>query len=43
MLLELGFPCVTVGRIMECVSTVTYSVLVNGFPLAPFKAKNGLR
>ena len=28
---------------MACVSTVSYSVVVNGIPSRPFKAKNGLR
>lgn len=28
---------------MACVSSVSYSVLVNGIPLKPFEAKKGLR
>lgn len=32
MLQELGFPSIFVGWIMECLSTVSYSLLVNGYP-----------
>lgn len=28
---------------MECVATVSYNILINGFPLVPFQAKKGLR
>lgn len=28
---------------MECISTVSYSVLVNGAPCKPFEARQGLR
>ncbi|KAH0722784.1 hypothetical protein KY290_005436 [Solanum tuberosum] len=32
-----------IGWIMSCVRTVSYSILINGFPSAPFKAKRGVR
>ncbi|XP_010684467.1 uncharacterized protein LOC104899025 [Beta vulgaris subsp. vulgaris] len=40
---EFGFPNVFIGWIMECVTTVSYSVLVNGIPSQPFQARKGLR
>lgn len=43
MLHELGFPAVFVHWIMQCLSTVSYSILVNGFPTDPIPAKKGLR
>lgn len=43
MMRELGIPKTFVRWVMACVSTISYSILVNGLPLAPFKAKNGLR
>jgi hypothetical protein len=40
---ELGFPTIFVNWIMTCISTVSYSVLINGQPSHPFDAKKGLR
>ncbi|XP_056689146.1 uncharacterized protein [Spinacia oleracea] len=40
---ELGFPEVFLRWIMECISSVTYSILINGQPCLPFPAKKGLR
>ncbi|XP_021763674.1 uncharacterized protein LOC110728323 [Chenopodium quinoa] len=40
---ELGFPHSVVKWIMTCVCSVSYSVMVNGFPAKPFSAKKGLR
>ncbi|XP_049406423.1 uncharacterized protein LOC125870109 [Solanum stenotomum] len=31
------------GWIMSCVRTVSYSILINGCPIAPFQAKRGVR
>lgn len=39
---ELGFPTKFLTWVMACVSTVSYSVVVNGVPSRPFKAKKGL-
>ncbi|XP_030477965.1 uncharacterized protein LOC115695006 [Cannabis sativa] len=38
-----GFNSRVCGLIMKCVSTVSYSILLNGAPLAPFNPKRGLR
>ena len=43
MLNELGFPCVFVDWIMECVKTFSYSILINGKPSPSFCAQKGLR
>ncbi|XP_059285928.1 uncharacterized protein LOC132039468 [Lycium ferocissimum] len=43
LLLEFGFPCVLVELIMECVTTISYSLLINGGLTPAFKAKKGLR
>lgn len=43
ILVAMRFPEVWVHRIMQCVSTVSYSVLVNGEPSASFVPSNGLR
>lgn len=43
MMLELGIPERMVRWVMSCISSVSYSVLVNGQPLAPFHARKGLR
>lgn len=40
---ELGFPERFVSGIMNCVTSVSYSILVNGVPSVPFKAQKGLR
>ncbi|CAO2816302.1 unnamed protein product [Amaranthus hypochondriacus] len=40
---EMGFPPRFVGWIKECVTNVSFSLLVNGTPLKPFEAKKGLR
>lgn len=41
--LELGIPMIMINWIMKCVTIVLYSILVNGYPLAPFKARKILR
>ena len=43
ILFELGFPDIFVTWIMACVTTVSYSPLINGKPCKPFFAKKGLR
>ncbi|XP_019241491.1 PREDICTED: uncharacterized protein LOC109221464 [Nicotiana attenuata] len=40
---EIGFPTGFIKWIMECIKTVSYSVLVNGEPTEPFEAAKGLR
>ena len=40
---ELGFPIIWINWIMACVGSVSYSVLINGRPTSPFRAKKGLR
>lgn len=40
---ELGFPETFVQWVFACVSTVSYSILINGQPCSPFNAKKGLR
>ncbi|XP_056688631.1 uncharacterized protein [Spinacia oleracea] len=40
---ELGFPDKFVKWIMQCLNTVSYSILVNGSPSTPIQAKKGLR
>ena len=40
---ELGFPETFVQWIFACITTVSYSILINGRPCAPFEAKKGLR
>ena len=42
-LLSMNFGTTWVNWIMECVSTVQYSLLVNGNPLKPFQPTRGLR
>jgi len=39
----LNFPEIFVRWIMVCISTVTYSILINGRLTDPFEAKKGLR
>lgn len=43
MLRLLGFPEIFSNWITNCMTTVTYSVVVNGRSIAPFSAKKGLR
>ncbi|XP_056688387.1 uncharacterized protein [Spinacia oleracea] len=43
MLHELGFPARFVDWIMECLSTVSYYIFLNGYPTEPIPAKKGLR
>ncbi|XP_056685808.1 uncharacterized protein [Spinacia oleracea] len=43
MMHELGFPDIFITWVMECLGTVSYSILVNGFPTLPIPAKKGLR
>lgn len=39
----LGFPSLFTDWIYACVSSVSYSILLNGIPCAPFYTKKGLR
>jgi hypothetical protein len=39
----MGFPCNLVQIIMKCVTTVTFSILVNGQPSNKFKPQRGIR
>lgn len=43
MLSELGFPARFTQWVMTCITTISYSVLVNGKLIPPFKAGKGLR
>lgn len=43
MIIELGFPMLFLNWIMECVTSVTYSILINGKPTPRFNAGKGLR
>lgn len=43
ILVSLNFPEKFVNWIMTCVSSVSYSILINGKPSPPFLAKKGLR
>lgn len=43
VMLALGFPLEFVGWVMSCVTSVSYSILINSFPSKPFLAKKGLR
>jgi len=43
VLVELGFPLMFVERIMECVTTPKFSILVNGELHGHFPGKRGLR
>ncbi|XP_059281002.1 secreted RxLR effector protein 78-like [Lycium ferocissimum] len=40
---ELGFPTKYTTWVLECVSTVSYSIIINGEPTLPFEAARGLR
>ena len=43
MMLKMVFNQVWVGEIMECVSTVSFSVLVNGVKMDEFRPTRGIR
>ncbi|XP_060184196.1 uncharacterized protein LOC132613913 [Lycium barbarum] len=43
MLIDLGFPQKIVHWVMECVNTVSYSLVINGGLAAPFRGKIGTR
>ncbi|XP_056695389.1 uncharacterized protein [Spinacia oleracea] len=43
MLSELGFPVKFVNWVMQCLYSVSYSILINGCPTKPIPAKKGLR
>ncbi|XP_021769724.1 uncharacterized protein LOC110733966 [Chenopodium quinoa] len=42
-MVELSFPGQFIAWVMGCVSSVPYSIMINGAPTAPFSAKKGLR
>lgn len=39
----LNFPEVFIKWVMVCIKTVYYTIIINGVPVAPFKARKGLR
>ena len=41
--LKMGFPCAWLALIMECITTVSYSILVNGEPKGMIVSSRGLR
>ena len=43
ILLKMGFPSAWVGLIMECITTVSYSIIVNGEPKGMIVPSQGLR
>ena len=43
MMIALNFHTRFVKRVMTCVSSSQYSLIMNGNPLEPFKAKRGVR
>ncbi|XP_074267059.1 uncharacterized protein LOC141590361 [Silene latifolia] len=43
MLQHLNFPPKLIGLIMQCITTPTYSIVLNGQPLGYFKGRRGLR
>lgn len=43
MVLELGFSYRFVSWIMECITTVTYSLNMNGGLTKPFQGRKGIR
>lgn len=43
VMIEMGFPAQFMAWVMGCVTSVSYSILVNGQPTMPFGAKKGLR
>ncbi|XP_021765919.1 uncharacterized protein LOC110730423 [Chenopodium quinoa] len=40
---ELGFPQRFITWILTCLTSISYSILINGFPAPSFEAKKGLR
>ncbi|KAJ0078578.1 hypothetical protein Patl1_23481 [Pistacia atlantica] len=40
---KMGFSPTWIKVIMNCLSSVTYSVLINGIPQKPFKPSHGIR
>ena len=40
---EMSFAFKFINWVMNCVSTVSYSILINGFACIPFRAQKGLR
>ena len=43
ILLKMGFPSAWVALIMECITTISYSILVNGEPKGMIVPSRGLR
>ena len=43
ILLKMGFPSAWVALIMECITTISYSILVNGEPKCMIVPSRGLR
>ncbi|XP_010687149.1 uncharacterized protein LOC104901294 [Beta vulgaris subsp. vulgaris] len=43
MMNELGLPSKFIGWVKACVSSLSFSILINGTPCMPFNAKKGLR
>ncbi|XP_019248785.1 PREDICTED: uncharacterized protein LOC109228057 [Nicotiana attenuata] len=43
ILTHLHFPDQFIQWVMACIRSVSYSVIINGYPTAPFRAKKGLR
>jgi len=39
----MGFPTKVVNTIINCISTVTFSILINGQPTKSFQPHRGLR
>lgn len=40
---EIGFPKLFTNWVIKCVSSVSYSILINGRPSPPFKAARGMK
>lgn len=43
ILIDMGFPCKFITWIMACITTLSYSLLLNGGLTKPFKGKRGIR
>ena len=43
VMMKLGFGRKWIGWIMNCVTTASMSIILNGTPLEPFKMEKGLR